>query len=372
MKVLYIVNIPSPYRVSFFNELGKSCELTVLFERKSSSSANSSWHDYSFNNFKAIFLKGIKYRTSHSINVEVVKYLSNNTFDSIVIGGYATPSSVLAISYLKLKNIPFVLNVDGGLINKSESNIKKNIKKGLISSADAWLSTGNVSTSYLKYYGADEKLIFKYPFTTLSEKDLLKNKLEYQEKKLLKDKLNIPEKRVILSVGQFIHRKGFDILMQACSDLSDEIGIYIVGGMPTEEYLKKKQELGLKNVHFIGFKTKEELTGFYMASDLFVLPTREDIWGLVINEALSYGLPVITTDKCVAGIELVEDKVNGFIVPVEDATLLGQRIKYCLENDGILESMSNHSLKKIKPYTIENMAKVTKEILINITEKAKR
>lgn len=63
-----------------------------------------------------------------------------------------------------------------------------------------------------------------------------------------------------------------------------------------------------------------------MAADIFVHPTREDIWGLVVNEAMAKGLPVITTDRCVAGLELIKNESVGRIVPVENIDL----DKFCI------------------------------------------
>ena len=160
---------------------------------------------------------------------------------------------------------------------------------------------------------------------------------------------------MVLAIGQFIRRKGFDILMHAACSLDKDVGIYIVGGEPTEDYLQMRASLGLDNVHFVGFQKKEALSRYYRAADLFVLPTREDIWGLVINEAMAYGLPVITTDRCVAGLELVEEGVNGSIVPVGDDAALAGKMKEILSSD--LEKMGTASLEKIRAYTIENMAK---------------
>ncbi|MDO5425085.1 MAG: glycosyltransferase, partial [Eubacteriales bacterium] len=110
-----------------------------------------------------------------------------------------------------------------------------------------------------------------------------------------KEKIGIHEKKIVLAVGQYIYRKGFDILLKASEMLDSDIGIYIIGGEPTKEYLQIIENYGLHNVHFAGFMNKKELSDYYKAADLFVLPTREDVWGLVINEALAYGLPIITT-----------------------------------------------------------------------------
>lgn len=369
MKVLYLVNIPSPYRVSFFNELGKMCDLTVLFERKSSDEREESWFNNDFNNFRAIFLEGLKINQNTALCFGVLKYLKREVYDFIIIGGYATPTGMLAINYMKFKKIQFGLNADGGLINKNEAVLKRLIKTHHIKSAEFWLSTSKTTSSYLEYYGADLNKTYLYPFTTLLQKDVLDTPVDDNKKKNLRHKLNINEEKVILSVGQFIHRKGFDVLLNACTKLPREYGIYIVGGEPTPEFLELKENLKLSNVHFIGFKAKEELKEYYMASNLFVLPTREDIWGLVINEAMAYGLPVITTEKCVAGLELVKNYENGFIVPVNDDGNLGKRISEVLEDKNHLEKMCESSLMKIKGYTIENMAIETIRILQNILKK---
>ena len=102
-------------------------------------------------------------------------------------------------------------------------------------------------------------------------------------------------------------------------------------------------------------KTKKELSEYYKAADIFVLPTREDIWGLVINEAMAYGLPVVTTNKCVSGVELVKDYKNGFIINVDDVKQLAYAINLILSDDILREKMSKESLKTIDKYTIENM-----------------
>jgi glycosyltransferase involved in cell wall biosynthesis len=165
---------------------------------------------------------------------------------------------------------------------------------------------------------------------------------------------------MVLAIGQMIHRKGFDVLLHAAKDLDPDTGIYFVGGEAKEAYIALTKELNLQHVHFLGFQKKDVLAKYYKASDVFVLPTREDIWGLVINEALAYGLPTITTDRCVAGLELIEDGINGYVVPVEDADALAEKIQAVLASD--LEQMGKAALEKVRPYTLENMARTHAEI----------
>lgn len=83
---------------------------------------------------------------------------------------------------------------------------------------------------------------------------------------------------MILAVGQFIHRKGFDVLLQAARTMDKNIGIYIVGGKPTEEYLQIQKENNLTQIHFEGFKTKEELA-MYLKQLIYLYTLQEKTFG---------------------------------------------------------------------------------------------
>lgn len=359
MKVLFITNVPSPYRVDFFNELGKKCELTVLFENKIAKSRDAEWKATNAIYFKAVFLRGIKVGEAEVISFGVFQYLSKKRYDVIVVGMYSSPTGILAIEYMKMKKISFLISSDGGLI-KNDSSVKYKIKTRYISAACAWLSTGETTTNYLCHYGAKRERVYVYPFSSVMQRDILLDIISKEEKIKLRSELGMTEKRILLSVGQFIHRKGYDILMKACRGLSEDVGIYIVGGEATEEYLMLQKELKLEHVHFVGFKGKEELQKYYKAADLFVLPTREDIWGLVVNEAMAYGLPVITTDKCIAGIEMVKNGVTGDIVPVEDVQAIADKImaQDLYDREKVLETARRYSINQM----VEEHMKVFKQM----------
>jgi len=362
-RVLFLTNYPSPYRVRFFDELGKRMDVTVLFADRiqDKKHRNANWYVPSEGSFRTVQLKKTAAFKSNSLCLDVIKWLKKD-YDHIVVCGYSNPTVILAMAWLRLKKIPFWMEVDGGLIRKDPA-WKYRIKSTLVGCPSKWLSTGAYTTEYLVHYGARKENVFEYPFSSLEKADLLPAITAPEEKAALRQELGIEEKYCLLAIGQFIHRKGFDVLLKAAASLPKDAGIYIVGGEPTQEYIQLRQELGLTNVHFLGFQSKQTLVKFYKASDVFVLPTREDIWGLVINEAMAYGLPVITTDRCVAGLELVEDGVNGYIVPVRDVEALAQRMNQILCED--LSAMGRASLEKIRPYTVENMAKVHEEIFEN-------
>lgn len=353
MRVLYLTTVPAPYKVQFFEELGKLCDLTVLFELDNVSYREDGWMETDFRNFKSVYLAGVKVRDK-KISLGIIKHLKQNLYDLIVVGVYSTIPQMLTQIYMNKKNIPYIISSDGGLI-RAEKRIASNVKKYFIGSAKAWLSTGKTTTEYLVHYGADVNKTYVYPFTSISQSDVLANPVTISDKVVIRKKLNISEEKMILSVGQFIYRKGYDVLLKACERLDKNIGVYIVGGKPTEEYIQMQSDLKLTNVHFVDFMKKPELAEYYKAADLFVLPTREDIWGLVINEAMAYGLPVITTNKCVAGMEMIRSGNNGLIIPINETEGLCNGILDILYRHNYYSICQNNLNISLK-YTIENMA----------------
>lgn len=367
MKILWLTNVPSPYRVDFFCELGKYCELTVLFEKSTSSERDESWKHHNFVGFHGIIMKGISVDVDKAICFSVIKHLKKHKYDYIVVSNIATPTGMIAIEYMKLRNISYLLEGDGGF-QKNGKGLKEAYKKHLIQGADGYFSTSRSHDDYFIAYGAKKEKIFRYPFTSLRDRDICITMIDDEEKQSIKKELGVSTEKVILSVGQFIHRKGYDILLKACKDIDSNVDIYIIGGKPIDKYVNLIKELNISNVHFVEYKSKEELKSYFRMADLFVLPTREDIWGLVINEAMAHGLPVVTTDKCVAGIELIINYENGFIVPVEDTKALAQKINLILENNDLRTKMSNSNRNKMKGYTIESMVKRHIDILTELKE----
>lgn len=353
MNVLFITNIPAPYRIDFYNELGKSINLTVIFEAKGAEGINFNWNIDEIKYFKAIFLNEGNIKEKR-VDWKIFKYLNEKKYDHIVITNYSYFTEMAALIYMKIKRIPYYFETDGGLIRK-ENIIKRYYKKFLVSNAKGYFSPSKSSDEYLIFYGALKNRIFRYPFTSLKSKNILNDTCTKEEKIELRKLLGIKEKFVILAVGQFIHRKGFDILLKACKNLEDDVGVYIIGGKITKEYLDIIKEFKFKNIYFEEFKTNHELQQYYKSADVFILPTREDIWGLVINEAMANGLPIITTNACVAGLELVNNNKNGFIINTNDEIELLKKIQFLLKNTNKLKSMQRESLNNIRNYTIEGM-----------------
>ncbi len=368
MKILWLTNVPSPYRTDFFNELGLYCKLTVLFEKETSTERDKSWENNNFYNFFGIFLKGRASDVDKAISFSVIPYLKSKRYDYIIVSNAATPTGMIAIEYMKMYNIPYLLEGDGGF-KKDGKGIKERYKKHLLKGATGYLSTSKSHDEYYRMYGAEESVMYRYPFTSVKENEII-NELPSQDKKSqMKEELGLQHEYLVLSIGQFIKRKGFDVLIKASRLLGDDTLVCIIGGKETKEYGAILKEYNITNVIFKEFQVKEELEKYFLAADVFVLPTREDIWGLVINEAMAYGLPIITTNKCVAGLELINDYENGFLISIDNETILSDRMMEIIHNKELRRNMGENNLIKIRNYTIEEMAKRHMEVLKELKKK---
>ena len=353
-KVLFITNLPAPYRMDFFNQLGERCDLTVAFERRKALDRDPKWVGEQAQSFVALYPDLEPIGQSQSKGSGLVGLLKSQTYDIVIFGGYASPAVRLAIAHCKRKRIAYYIEYDGGF-NKKDSFLKRIYQKFLLRRAKGHFVTCDELKAYLAGLGILEKKLHFYPFSSLRKEDILPAAPTTLQKKMWKQELGIQEECALLAVGQFIPRKGLDVLIRAAREVDPSCGIYLVGGEPTEEYIALKQELNIPHVHFQGFMGKNELQKWYRACDIFALTTREDIWGLVINEAMANGLPILSTQRCIAALELVKDGVNGYIVPVEDASALAEKINILVHNSELRISMAEQSLKKIQDYTIENM-----------------
>ena len=352
-KVLWLTNIPSPYRVAFFNELGKKCELTVLFEKAFSDERNDQWKTYNYSHFKGLVLPSKSIDVDKAFSCSMIKYINQYKNDIIIVSNPATPTGILSIFFMILFKIPYIIESDGAF-PKAPRGIKGFVKCVMYSRAKACFTTSELGKEYFILNHVKKEDIYLYPFTSVSRSDI-PDCLSKEQRREIRYELKMEEEFIVISVGRFIESKGFDILLEAARLINDKsIGVYIVGDKPTNGFLAFCQVNELCNVHFVDFMPSEELKKWYLSADLFVLPTRTDVWGLVINEAMSCGLPVITTTMCVAGTEMINHK-NGKLIEIDNPELLALSIKEILSRKDICQ-MGINSREVASKYTIEEMS----------------
>lgn len=364
MRILFSTSSLFPYRVNWLDELGKYADVDVYYLKDDDSARNTQWCAQRPENCSYTKLKSWKIPKLGELSFGFINVLKKhrNAYDAIILDGYGFLSQMLNIWYLNRKKIPYYVNVDGIVPEEKKGGLRTWLKRKIIKNIPCCLCGAFATNEILKHYGSEDGKIVNHPFTSLYKKDIAESVATEEEKARLREKLGIKEKYAVISVGRFSYMngygKGYDVLLRSASQMSKDIGWYIVGGQPTEEFRTMQEQLGVDQVHFVDFLKKEDLAEYYRACDVFVLMTVGDVWGLVINEAMAYGLPVITTDKCVAGLDLVENDANGYIIKVGDDRALTEKLNGIFVQPERISKMGEVSLEKIAPYTIENMAKI--------------
>ena len=194
---------------------------------------------------------------------------------------------------------------------------------------------GSRAENHYREWSHDKKPVFNIPYFCDLQPYLAINKEKHE-------RINI------LFSGQFIARKGIDILLQAFAAIAGEcpeVDLILAGGNKENinpEYIPDKYR---DRITFAGFVQPAGLPGLFAKADIFVLPSRYDGWGVVINEALGAGLPVIASNQVGAAHDLVQHGVNGFIFPAEDIQQLAGYIKTLSGSQELREKFGRASRK---------------------------
>lgn len=359
-KFLILSIYPAPYRVEVMDMFRKEFDISMFFETGSGDSRVTEW----FKDGDYYILDTVKGDFQY-------KNMMNNlkSFDLVLLYDYSTPTALKLIFKCILLRIPYVINADGVMLKRHGSIIKDLIKSIAISNAAGCLASGNRAKDYFMRYGAKDANIYLHPFSTLHANDIEKSPVDAETKNKIREELAIDKSKfVAVAVGRFISLKRYSELIKAWKAMPDNYLLLLIGGGEEENnYRKIIDRLHINNIRLESFHPKDELKRFYMAADVFVHPTSYDVWGLVVNEAMSVGLPVIVSDRCVAGLEMIQNGKNGFIVPMGNDMDMCSKVEMLYHNEELYNDMRVMALQTICNYTMENMASVQigafKEIL---------
>lgn len=342
-RVLYISNIEVPYRVRFFNELANKCDLTVLYERRKSKNRDDKWTKSIENNYTVNYLNGIKYKNEYSFDLEIIKYIFNKRFDVIIFGCYNSAIQIIAMKLMRIFRKKYILNLDGETFI-GEKGIKNWLKKVALKGAETYLVAGEKSAHNILKVVNGSKII-PYYFSSLTKKELSNNEL--------KAKQNKNRDEYILAVGQYFDYKGLDVILEVAK-LEPTWNFKIIGtGNRTNNILEQINKLDLKNVQVISFLNKANLEKEYLNCKMLVLPSKKECWGLVINEAASYGTPIVSTYGSGAAVEFLQEKYECFLAQENDVQDLHKKMLKLLKYKEI-DKYSDFLIKKSKEYNIEN------------------
>jgi len=236
--------------------------------------------------------------------------------------------------------------------------------------ADGVITVGDDGRQYAMQYGADERRVH-YARHGLDLESLGREVVQLQQRReTLRTHWGLRGVTYI-AVGRLFWAKGLNYLLDAFEEVQREFGtdssLLIVGSGPEEGRLREQiRSYGLQNVRFIGYQPAAELPAAYVAADVFVFPTLGDSYGLVIDEAMACGLPIIST-KSVGEVRVrVIEGANGYVVPPADSHSLALAMLRLARDPKLRRDLAQRSIAMMAGHTIDCWATDFESALFSI------
>jgi glycosyltransferase involved in cell wall biosynthesis len=249
---------------------------------------------------------------------------------------------------------------DATLRDRSQSWFKGVFKRLFFLLCHGYFTYGQRGKEYLKHYGARPDRIFqRVQAAALPAGYAAENALQTRIAALRFERAPL-----FLYVGRLSPEKSIDVLLEAFAAVRKALPdsqLRIVGAGPQKDDLVRlRDELGLAEcVTFVGSMDLAALSAEYLSAHCFVLPSQSEPWGLVVNEALHYGCPVVVSDNCGCVPELIIDGVTGYRFRAGNAQEMADRMVQGVTAFADSETTANNCLKAIADFNPETSARQT-------------
>lgn len=278
----------------------------------------------------------------------------------IIYANAFTIWTAIAVMLKQLLRWKVIIIYEGGSpgIDYRNSPLRLWSRRLMVRLADAFVVNGQMAQDYIiKVLGAKAEQVFAQPFLVPSVKALL----QYSPRSTpqIESQLKQP---LFLYVGQIVPRKGLKVLLEACLMLKSwgyaDYSLLIVGD---GEQRQELEDFAANNdldqqVRWVGKVPYKFLGAYFQAADVFIFPTYEDIWGMVLTEAMAFGKPVICSQGANA-VEMIAEGENGFIFNPEQTTQLAEYMCRFLENPHLIEKMGRKSEQIMANHTLVDATK---------------
>jgi glycosyltransferase involved in cell wall biosynthesis len=327
-RILVLSEIPTPYRLPLYQRLYARADLDVDIVFCARDEPDRPWAiESALRALPHRVLRGVAPRVRtrrntfvYQINPGILRLLGRTDYDAVVIGGYAVFAEQVAIVIARLRRIPYLLHSESNLL-KSRGFVKRLLKEAfvrpIVRGAAGGLAAGTAAARYLEYYGMDPAKIRIVPNTIDVAAYRQAADRAREGAAAIFARWNLP-KHFILFAGRLVEAKGVEDLFSALALLGDKAPVLVVAGTgPLADQLPQ-----LADIRHVGFVQQHELIELLALADWTVVPSHVEPWGVIVNEALACGCPVITSDAVGAAEDLITDGVNGRVVPPHDPVAL--------------------------------------------------
>jgi glycosyltransferase involved in cell wall biosynthesis len=305
----------------------------------------------------------------------------NPAFDVLWVHGYANVNALHGITAANALGIPVLVRAESWLGDRERSGAKLAAKKlffrTLSQMIDGVMPIGTLNSEYWRYYLGEDFPLFLMPYAVDNEYFQQRSAEAAPRREELRRELNLdPTRAVILFASKLQGRKRTDDLLEAYKRLSPAPGVephpylVIVGDGEQRQSLEHAaQQSGFQSIRFCGFKNQSELPRYFDLATVFVLPSRHEPWGLIVNEVMNAGRAVIVSDEVGCQRDLITDGVEGAIFPAGNVEALTDALRRTLATPETAAEMGRRGLERISKWSYEEDVRGLRRALAAVTKK---
>jgi glycosyltransferase involved in cell wall biosynthesis len=304
-------------------------------------------------------------------------------FDVLWVHGYGTVNALHGMLAAKALGIPVLLRAESWLKDRTRSGAKLAVKrlffKILKQSVDGVMPIGTLNAAYWRHYLGEDFPSSMMPYAVDNDYFQLQSQQAKAGREKLMAELQLDLARpVILFASKLQNRKRCEDLLEAYKKLSTDGKIeplpYLVIVGDGEERAALEQRVaksGLSGVRFCGFRNQSELPRFFDIASVFVLPSRHEPWGLIVNEVMNAGRAVIISDEVGCQPDLITDGVEGCIFPAGDVDALTAALHRVLATPETAAQMGQRARERIQTWGFEEDILGLRQAIAQTTRKIK-
>ena len=385
-KITWIQTHPTQYVSPLLKRIAKKnyFDINVLYVSDFSTkkyfdnqfSSNIKWDIDLLNGYKYIFLnnqsKGISFfKPFVWPSLDLFKLINNS--DYIIIQGWQHYILVLLVIFSKIlgkkviqrSETPVKLKLSNERVIFKKSLIHLFLSSLILNFSDYFLFIGTLNKNYYLKRGIDSKRLFFSPYA-VDNKLFNKQNLKISHQLLAKLEFN-NQNPVMLYASKLTERKNIMLLLKTFKkSFSNQLNLLIIGTGPlsnkVEEYININKLSS--SIKYLGFVNQKSLPFIYSKSDIFILPSFSEKWGVVINEAMYGSCAIITSNEVGASYDIVQHRKNGYVYNSIKKKSIEKAISYCLEKKRYI-LMGEKSKQIIENWNYEETIKSLDKIMFN-------
>ncbi|WP_187970278.1 glycosyltransferase family 4 protein [Aquibium microcysteis] len=290
---------------------------------------------------------------------ELLPAIIKGRFDAVAIYGYSHAASIVAAVAARVSGADLFFRCDMNVLvakRRRQDLAKRLFVRSVFAACSKMLVIGSRNREYYRWMGVpDRKFVFA-PFTVDNDRFFAASRLTHEERSTVRAGLGIVgSKTALLFISKFMPGKRPDLLIKAAAALAADgypLHLVMAGSGEMEEELRALAGCYPSlSVSFPGFVNQSEMPKVLGACDVMVFPSEIDQWGLIVNEAMAVGLPVIVGAESGCAPDLVENGVNGFLVPPGDLDALTAALEQIVADDALRARMGEASLKRMQTWS---------------------